>query len=135
MVNTTKATKATPATKAVAKPEAKKTVSTKEETLVVLSPKIQKSVKALREAHDLEKQVAEMISVARSTILDFVPEGIDVIGTDAKGKRLVKIQIVYPKSVKVDTKGLTDYLGQNHPEILDMFVLPPNDPSQRVYTL
>jgi cellobiose-specific phosphotransferase system component IIA len=125
MVNATKATKSA----------GKSAVSNKEETLVVLSPKIQKSVKALREAHDLEKQVDEMISVARSAILEAVPEGTDVIGTDAKGKRLVKVQIIYPKSVKVDTKALTDFLGRNHPEILEMFVLPPNDPSQRVYTL
>jgi len=113
----------------------KSAVSNKEETLVVLSPKHQKSVKALREAHDLEKQVNEMISVARSEILSALPEGVDVVGTDARGKRLVKIQMIYPKSVKVDNKALIDFLGRKHPEILEMFVLPPSEPSQRVYTL
>lgn len=106
-----------------------------EETLVVLSPKTQRSVKALREAHNLEKVVKEQISVARTSILETLGEGVDLVGVDAKGKRLLRLKVVHSSSPRIDNKGLVDYLTKNNPEILEMFILPDSEPTTRVLTL
>lgn len=123
-------TKATPATTQVAV-----LTATKEETLVRLTPKAQKAVKALAQAHAVEKTIDEQIKVARQTILDEVDFTTTIVGTDAKGKRLVKVQIIEPKSPKYDTTSLVAHLAKTNPELLEMFALPLGEPTKRVLTL
>lgn len=127
------ATKATPAVKATSQVVA--VVATKEETLVRLSPKAQKAVKALAQAHAVEKTIDEQVKVARQIILDEVDYTTTIVGTDAKGKRLVKVQIIEPKSPKYDTTSLVAHLAKTNPELLEMFVLPLGEPTKRVLTL
>jgi hypothetical protein len=123
-------TKATPATK-----EVSVLTATKEETLVRLTPKAQKAVKALAQAHTIEKEIAEQVKSARQVILDEVDFTTTTIGTDAKGKRLVKVQIIEPKSAKYDTTALVAHLAKTNPELLEMFALPMGEPTKRVLTL
>jgi hypothetical protein len=123
-------TKATPATK-----EVSVLTATKEETLVRLTPKAQKAVKALAQAHAIEKEIAEQVKSARQVILDEVDFTTTTIGTDAKGKRLVKVQIIEPKSAKYDTTALVAHLAKTNPEVLEMFALPMGEPTKRVLTL
>ena len=123
-------TKATPATK-----EVSVLTATKEETLVRLTPKAQKAVKALAQAHTIEKEIAEQVKSARQVILDEVDFTTTTIGTDAKGKRLVKVQIIEPKSPKYDTTALVAHLAKTNPELLEMFALPMGEPTKRVLTL
>lgn len=111
------------------------TTASKVENLVRLSPKAQKAVKALAQAHAVEKTIDEQIDNARKVILDEVAYDITTIGTDAKGKRLVKVQVIEPKSAKYDTKALVEHLRKTNPELLELFVLPMGDPSKRVLTL
>jgi len=123
-------TKATPETK-----EVSVLTATKEETLVRLTPKAQKAVKALAQAHTIEKEIAEQVKSARQVILDEVDFTTTTIGTDAKGKRLVKVQIIEPKSPKYDTTALVAHLAKTNPELLEMFALPMGEPTKRVLTL
>ena len=111
------------------------TTASKVENLVRLSPKAQKAVKALAQAHAVEKTIDEQIDNARKVILDEVAYDITTIGTDAKGKRLVKVQVIEPKSPKYDTSALVEHLRKTNPELLELFVLPMGDPSKRVLTL
>jgi hypothetical protein len=123
-------TKATPATTQVSV-----LTATKEETLVRLTPKAQKAVKALAQAHTIEKEIAEQVKSARQVILDEVDFTTTTIGTDAKGKRLVKVQVIEPKSAKFDTTALVAHLAKTNPELLEMFALPMGEPTKRVLTL
>ena len=69
--------------------------STTQDNLVVLTPKIQAKVKALREARNIAKQAKAAGDIARDEILNFVGEtSVSLIGTDAKGKRLVSIKVI-----------------------------------------
>ena len=111
------------------------TTASKVENLVRLSPKAQKAVKALAQAHAVEKTIDEQIDNARKVILDEVAYDITTIGTDAKGKRLVKVQVIEPKSPKYDTSALVEHLRKTNPELLEMFALPMVDPSKRVLTI
>lgn len=111
------------------------TTATKVENLVRLTPKAQKAVKALAQAHAVEKTIADQIKSARQVILDEVDFTTTTIGTDAKGKRLVKVQVIEPKSAKFDTTALVEHLRKTNPELLELFVLPMGDPSKRVLTL
>jgi hypothetical protein len=127
------ATKATPATKETSQVVA--VVASKEETLVRLTPKAQKAIKSLAQAHAVEKTIDEQIKVARQTILDEIDYPTTIIGTDAKGKRLVKVQVIEPKSPKYDTTSLVAHLAKTNPELLEMFALPLGEPTKRVLTL
>lgn len=109
--------------------------ATAEETLVVIPPRVQKAVKALAQAHTLEKQIDAQVKSARQIVLDELDFGVTVIGTDAKGKRLVKVQVVSPTSPKYDTKAMLDFIATNHPEMLATFLLPPAEPTKKVLTL
>lgn len=111
------------------------TAVSKVENLVRLTPKAQKAVKALAQAHAVEKTIDEQIATARKVILDEVDFDTTTIGTDAKGKRLVKVQVIEPKSPKYDTSALVEHLRKTNPELLELFVLPMGDPSKRVLTL
>ena len=127
----TTATKATPAVKV----STSTTTATKDENLVRLTPKAQKAVKALAQAHAVEKEIAEQVKSARQVILDEVDFSTTTIGTDAKGKRLVKVQVIEPKSAKYDTTALVAYLAKTNPEVLEMFAQPLGEPTKRVLTL
>jgi hypothetical protein len=127
----TTATKATPAVKV----STSTTTATKVENLVRLTPKAQKAVKALAQAHAVEKEIAEQVKSARQVILDEVDFSTTTIGTDAKGKRLVKVQVIEPKSAKYDTTALVAYLAKTNPEVLEMFAQPLGEPTKRVLTL
>lgn len=107
----------------------------KVENLVRLTPKAQKAVKALAQAHAIEKEIAEQVKSARQVILDEVDFTTTTIGTDAKGKRLVKVQVIEPKSGKFDTTALVAHLATTNPELLEMFALPQGEPTKRVLTL
>lgn len=107
----------------------------KVENLVRLTPKAQKAVKALAQAHAVEKEIAEQVKSARQVILDEVDFTTTTIGTDAKGKRLVKVQVIEPKAGKFDTTALVAHLATTNPELLEMFALPQSEPTKRVLTL
>lgn len=69
--------------------------STTESNLVVLTPAIQKQVKALREARNVAKQAKALGETARDAILEFVGETTtELVGVDARGKRLINIKLV-----------------------------------------
>jgi len=108
---------------------------TAEETLVVIPPKVQRAVKALAQAHTVEKQVKSEIAQAREVVLTELDFGVTVIGTDAKGKRLVKVQVVNATSPKYDAKAMLDFITENHPEMLSTFLLPAGEPVKKVLTL
>lgn len=69
--------------------------STTNANLLVLTPAIQREVKALREGRNLAKQGKEMSEPARLAILDFIGKiTSNLVGTDAKGKRLISAKLV-----------------------------------------
>lgn len=88
-------------------------ISTTEDNLVVLTPAIQRQVKVLREARNIAKQAKITGDNSRDAILDFVgATSVEVIGTDAKGKRLISVKVIQsPESF--DWKGLKE----NDPEL------------------
>jgi len=76
------------------------------ETLVVLSPATQRHAKTLRSARDLAKQAKETGDTARQAILDAIGSiTSNLVGTDAKGKRLVSIKVI-PSPEKFDLARL-----------------------------
>ena len=94
MANTTKVAQATSIT------------STTQDNTVVLTPKVQAKVKALRESRNLAKQAKALGDSARTDILDFVGETLtDLVGTDAKGKRLISVKVI-PSSESFDWERL-----------------------------
>lgn len=103
---------------------------------VRLSVKGQKAVRELRDAHNLEKQVAEIVKVSRKAILDELGDEQTKFGTDAKGKRLVKIHLITPKDpTRYDTAELVKFLAKTQPEILAMFRAEDAKATPRVLTL
>lgn len=111
------------------------TTASKDEVLVRLTPKVQKAVKALAQAHAVEKTIDAQIAEARAVILSAIDLPTTAIGTDARGKRLVKVQVIEPKATKYDTSALVKHLEKTNPELLAMFALPMGDPTKRVLTL
>jgi hypothetical protein len=110
--------------------------ATTEETLVVITPKAQKAVKALAQAHLLEKEIDANIKSAREIVLGELDFGVTVIGTDARGKRLVKVRYDKPSDTpKYDAKAMLDFITKNHPEMLATFLLPPSKVSPKVLTI
>lgn len=103
---------------------------------VKLSAKGQKAVRELRDAHNLEKQVAEIVKASRQTILNELGDDQTKFGTNAKGQRLVKIQLVLPKDpTRYDTAELVKFLSKTQPEILAMFKAEDAKPITKVLTL
>jgi hypothetical protein len=103
---------------------------------VRLSAKGQKAVRELRDAHNLEKQVAEIVKANREAILAELGDDQTKFGTDAKGKRLVKIHLITPKDpTRYDTAELVKFLARTQPEILAMFRAEDAKPTPRVLTL
>ena len=103
---------------------------------VRLSAKGQKAVRELRDAHNLEKQVAEVVKASREIILDELGNDQTKFGTNAKGQRLVKIQLVQPKDpARYNTAELVAFLAKTQPEILAMFKAEDAKPTTRVLTL
>ncbi len=111
------------------------TTASKDEVLVRLTPKVQKAVKALAQAHAVEKTIDAQIAQAREIILSAIDLPTTAIGTDARGKRLVKVQVIEPKTTKYDTSALVKHLEKTNPGRLEMFALPLGDPTKRVLTL
>lgn len=69
--------------------------STTQDNNVVLPPKIQAQVKALRESRNITKQAKELGDSARKGILDFLGDiTANLVGTDAKGKRLISVKVI-----------------------------------------
>jgi hypothetical protein len=102
------------------KPDTKtiSTTATITTNLVVLTPVIQKRVNALREGRNLSKQGKEMSESARTEILNFLQNPTtDLIGTDAKGKRLVSIKMV-------DSPERMDWerLERENPELYNLVI-------------
>jgi len=103
---------------------------------VRLSAKGQKAVRELRDAHNLEKQVEEIIKASREAILAELGNEQTKFGTDAKCKRLVKIHLITPKDpTRVNTAELVAFLAKTQPEILAMFRAEDAKPTTRVLTL
>jgi hypothetical protein len=90
--------------------------STTQDNLVVLTPAIQRQVKALRETRNIAKQAKLAGDIARDEILNFVGEtSVNLTGTDAKGKRLISVKVVQsPESF--DWKALQE----NDPELFSL---------------
>jgi hypothetical protein len=116
------------------------TTTTKQDTpvLVVIPAKTQRAVKRLALAHEAEKKVKARVAKARNEVLDELNFGVNVIGTDAEGKRLVKVTMV-AGSDKIDTKALMDFLLKHHPEIhaeaIKHYYTPAGEPTPRVLTI
>jgi hypothetical protein len=105
MANTTKVAKATTSI-----------TSTTKDNLLVLPRKIQTEVNTLREARNIAKQSKELGDTARDAILDFVGKtATTLIGTDAKGKRLISVKVVQ-SSASFDWEALKLEM----PEIYDI---------------
>lgn len=96
---------------------AKATTATKSVSVtqksVILAPAIQRFVKNLRDARDLEKKSKELAKSARESILGAIGEVTEpLIATDAKGKRLVSVKLI-PSAERIDF----DRLEQEQPEV------------------
>jgi hypothetical protein len=103
---------------------------------VKLSAKGQKAVRELRDAHNLEKQVAEVVKASREIILDELGSEQTKFGTNAKGQRLVKIHLVQPKTpTRYNTAELVAFLAKTQPEVLAMFRAEDATATVRVLTL
>jgi hypothetical protein len=103
---------------------------------VRLSAKGQKAVRELRDAHNLEKQVAEIVKASRDVILNELGNEQTKFGTDAKGKRLVKIHLITPKDpTRYNTAELVAFLAKTQPEVLEMFRAEDAKATTRVLTL
>lgn len=103
---------------------------------VRLSAKGQKAVRELRDAHNLEKQVAEIVKASREAILSELGFEQTKFGTDAKGKRLVKIHLITPKDpTRYNTAELVAFLAKTQPEVLEMFRAEDAKATPRVLTL
>ena len=119
--------------KTATKPEA---LATTTEVEVRISPKVQKAVKALVLAHEQEKVIDEAIKVSREAILAEIGNDQTKFGVDARGKRLVKVQLVMPKDpTRYDTAELVKFLAKTQPEVLAMFRAEDAKPTTRVLTL
>lgn len=80
--------------------------STTQDNTIVLTPKIQAKVKALRESRNLAKQAKALGDSARTDILDFVGDTLtNLVGVDAKGKRLISVKVI-PTSESFDWERL-----------------------------
>lgn len=111
--------------------------STTEDNLVVLTPAIQKQVKALREARNVAKQAKALGDTARDSILEFVGNTTtDLVGVDAKGKRLISVKLI-PSSETFDWARLQ----LQQPELFEMlkkeYTIPrgAGTPTPRVDTI
>jgi hypothetical protein len=118
------------------KSEAAKTVltSTTSDNLVVLTPAIQRQVKALREGRNLAKQAKAMSDPARLAILDFLGlVSTNLIGTDAKGKRLISVKVV-ESSEKFDWEAFAKDQPELHEALVKQYTIPKGagDPQLRV---
>ena len=133
MANTTSTTTAT--TEVV---EASTKQDNNTPALVVISTKTQRAVKRLAVAHEAEKKVKARVAKARGEVLEELSFGVSVIGTDAEGKRLVKVQMI-ASSDKVDAKGLMEFLLKHHPEIhaeaVKHYTTPAGLPTPRVLAI
>jgi hypothetical protein len=108
----------------------------KSEVEVRISAKTQKAVKALVLAHEQEKAVDAVIKESREAILAELGNDTTKFGVDARGKRLVKIQLVMPKdATRYDTAELVKFLAKTQPEILAMFRAEDAKATTRVLTL
>lgn len=117
-------------------PTARVVLTPTTEPEVRLSAKGQKAVRELRDAHNLEKQVKEIVEKSRQTILDELGNEQTKFGTDAKGKRLVKIHLIEPKNpTRYNTAELVEFLAKTQPEILAMFRAEDAKPVTKVLTL
>jgi hypothetical protein len=109
------------------------TTTTITTNLVVLPPVIQKRVNALREGRNLAKQGKEISELAREQILDFLKNPTtEIVGTDAKGKRLISIKMV-DSPERMDWK----LLEKENPELYKLVIaykIPKGagDPTPRI---
>ena len=110
--------------------------ATKVEAEVRISPKAQKAVKALASAHEQEKVIDALIKESREVILAELGNDTSKFGVDARGKRLVKVQLVMPKDpTRYDTAELVKFLAKTNPEVLAMFRAEDAKATTRVLTL
>jgi hypothetical protein len=110
--------------------------ATQGEAEVRISPKAQKAVKALASAHEQEKVIDAVIKESREAILAELGNDTSKFGVDARGKRLVKVQVVMPKDLtRYDTAELVKFLAKTQPEILAMFRAEDAKATTRVLTL
>jgi hypothetical protein len=110
--------------------------TTKSEAEVRISPKTQRAVKALASAHEQEKVVKAIVEENREIILAELGNDTTKFGVDARGKRLVKIQLIVPKDpTRYDTAELVKFLAKTQPEVLAMFRAEDAKTTTRVLTL
>jgi hypothetical protein len=95
------------------KTKSTKTTATVITNSIVLPPAIQKRVNVMREGRNLAKQGKEVSELARTDILKFLGTLVgEIVGTDAKGKRLISVKLV-------DSPERIDYerLETENPEV------------------
>lgn len=104
---------------------------------VVIPPATQRFIGKLRTARDTEKLAKAEASLAREALLTFFGDVTqNIIGTDAKGKRLVSVKVI-PSSEKIDWAELEKQdpeLYQTIRGLLAKFIIPKgeSDPTIRV---
>lgn len=104
---------------------------------VVIPPATQRFIGKLRTSRDSEKLAKAEASLAREALLTFFGDVTqNIIGTDAKGKRLVSVKVI-PSSEKIDWAELEKQDPELHQTIrglLAKFIIPKGegDPTIRV---
>jgi hypothetical protein len=97
---------------------------------VVIPPATQRFIGKLRTSRDTEKQAKAEASLAREALLTFFGEVTqNIIGTDAKGKRLVSVKVI-PSSERIDWTELEKQdpeLYQTIRGLLAKFIVPKGE--------
>jgi hypothetical protein len=108
--------------------------STTNDNNVVLTPAIQKQVKALRESRNIIKQSKAIETTARKAILDFVGDTeINLTGTDARGTRLISVKVI-PSSESFDWERLQKTQPELYTLLKEEYTIPrgAGEPTLRV---
>lgn len=108
--------------------------STTQDNNVVLTPAIQKQVKALRDSRNIIKQSKEIEQTARKGILDFIGDiTTNITGTDARGTRLISVKVI-PSSESFDWERLKLEMPEMYTLLKEEYTIPrgAGDPTLRV---
>ena len=102
--------------------------------MVRLTPAVQRQVSILRENRNIATQAKKSGDTARDVILDFIGSiTANLIGTDAKGKRLISVKLVQ-SSAKFDWDAFAKEQPELHDTLVKQYTLPKGsgEPTLRV---
>jgi len=126
MTNAKTAGKTAPSTTSIA--------STTQDNLVRLTPAVQRQVSILRENRNIASQAKKAGDIARDVILDFLGSiTANLIGVDAKGKRLVSVKLVQTPE-KFDWEAFAKEQPELHDTLVKQYTIPKGagEPTIRV---